>query len=603
MLAHDLIYIINLFPSSGSVAIYAQRNCYGSPGYFQVPASYYSIDLNYSYGGQNVTAIFMIMKLSEQDDSGWSDNLLVSLTSTLSENTATQIKWILDTYSTLSTNAASFTAVANQISNLPSHWALFDQPDALALAEDMAWQARCALYVKNNTVYIKYLGAMTADSEISMNEVKLKSLELSFTPTEDIVTKFKAQYFTDYSGDKASDKEHIYTRNTDKFGTVAEEYNYTIYTNVECIKASARFWGYRYLTSWRRMSLTAFLPTLHLEAFDWVTINLPTFSTYSLPANVLVSDRDTETHEIDFELEIASSAGTHIGGQPSLDSGYYDSTGSIPAIGIPDSSITLLSVCNPIVDGETITNIRNEIGAACIKARSIGGVGLKYDVCEIVGMDQDGYTHVDVPSANNLPPDKIVFIKDHFLNSIGCVYSAAGTPQWCQEDLSGGDPNWGSGFVKIGDSVGTVKGKTSLSKQMSGFLVVGKDGEIAVTNSQIEQPIKIKSDESIGAGVFVEAKSTENGITIVGKPSENSMAPARLIITLASLEPGEEGYGKNAFDASPFVDGEADPENPNCEMGTVANTFEVSYKDSEGNPLTGFIRILGEEGKHQVRPF
>jgi hypothetical protein len=609
MLAHDLIYIVNLVSSSGTPKVYAKRNCYGSGGYFQVPSNYYTVNLSYSYGGHTVTAILMNQPISTIDDSGWDDEILVSLTSSLSENTATQIKWILDTYSSLSTDAASFSSVASKISNLPSHWALFDQPDSLNLAEEMAWQARCALYVKNNTVYIIYLAEYLGTSaEITRSDAQLKSMELSFTKTEDIVTKFKAEYVSDYSGDPASDKEYIYTRNTDQFGVSEESYTFDIYTNPECVRASATFWGYKYSISWRRMKITTFLPTIGSEAYDWINVSLPIFSTYTLPARILIADRDVKNHEIEFELEFASSAGTHIGGQPSLDTGYYNSTPLISGVGIPDSSILLLTICDPVIDGDTINNIKNELGAACVNIYGINGNHYEYDVVEIVGYNKEGLTIVDRPSADNIEPENLLFIQEPTINRFGCAYSAASQPQWANPNYSfSSSPNWGSQNIEVGDTVGTVKNHNSLAKSRNGFRVVGLDGgEIAVVNDKIDQTrIKIKSTDYIPAFSIAELKAVTEGSVafIVGIPSANNLAPGRLVIPDTDLSPGEFGYGYNAFDISPFVDGVADPENPNCEMGTKAGTTELHYKDDEGNPLTGFIRLLGEEGKHQVRPF
>jgi hypothetical protein len=218
-------------------------------------------------------------------------------------------------------------------------------------------------------------------------------------------------------------------------------------------------------------------------------------------------------------------------------------------------------------------------------------------------MDQDGYIHVQTPSADNLPPDKILFVIKSDIGSYGYALSAAGEPQWVDKRDDGSDPNWGSRTIKVGDSVGTVKDSRSLSKSMSGFLVVGIDNQIAVTNSQVIERIKIKSDQYIPAHTFAKILSQDGDYTVVGQPTENSTPPGLLIVTESAIEAGGKGFGQSAFNAAPFVNGEADPDNPNCEMGTVANTFEVSYKDSDGNPLTGFIRSEGEVGTHRVHPF
>jgi hypothetical protein len=610
MTAHSLIYIINLYSSSSVAAVFAKRNCYGDPGFFQVPSEYYTINTSYSYGGKTVTAILMSQPLSTRDESGWSNEIYVSLVSSLSENTATQIKWILDNYSSLSTDAASFTAVATKINDLASHWVLFDQPDSLKLAEEMAWQARCALFVKNNTVYIKFLAEVPqTDNIITKDSAKLKSLNLSFTSTEDIITKFKAEYVTDYSGDEKSDKEYIYTNNTDQFGVKDDNYDFFIYTNPACVKVAATFWGYRYSNSWRKLQVTTFLKTLSSEAYDWLLIDLPIFSTNQLPGIALSVNHDSENHEISFEFEMASSAGTHINSQPSLDANYYSAGDQfIETVGIPVASVDLKTICEPLIDEETITKIIENGDVECIKCRVIGGSSSGFLCHEISGIERDGTLLLIAPTKNNQDPAKIVFTtNDSLIGLEGCCYSAASNPQWVDYDLNPGiHPGYSDdNRTKPGDIVGTIKNQKKLSKKHVGFNVVGVNGgEIAVTNGSLDPKLeKIYADDALIyhgptelTGVYVgEAKA-------VKKPSEDSLPPGKIMFPIEDIDAGEEGLAYNAFDVTGWPDG-AEPSEIGVEVGTKADSFEIQETNDSGSQLTGFIVTGRKGGKNQVRPF
>ncbi len=615
---YDLIYIVNLFPSTDVSSIFAQRNCYGVPGFFLVPGEHYSIDTNYSYGGQNVTAIFMSQPLSTVDDSGWNDTIHCNIESSLTKNPVTQIKWIIDNYATnLTSDAASFAAVAAKVAPLWGHWALFDQPDALKLAEEMAWMARCALFVKDDAVYIKFLAETPATiSDISRDTVELKTMELGFTETEDIYTKLKALYVTDYSGEKESDKEFTYTKNTNLFGVEEDEFDFYIYTNKECVQVVATFWGYRYANSWRQIEVNSFLPNLAIEAYDWINIDIPQFSTNALPALTQSTKHDTGSHRIGITAEIASSAGKSSSGQPSLDKNYYQAGNNlIPgSVGTPVVSADLITVCDPVIDGDTITNIINEADVECRNCYLQGGPDYGYQAHEIVNIIRDYHDPtnnllvLDTPTKNNLPPDKVAFTTpDSFEASrYGCCYSAS-SPQWTDYDIN---PVKNPGYfadqsTRVDDKVGTVKGRNELSKGFTGFKVVGVDGgDIAVINDSVDPKLeKIKATEHIDPWDPVEITGQYTGDAIeVKKPSANSIPAGRIMFPVETLEAGEEGLGYNAFDAGGWPDG-PQPQTVGAEVGTKAGTFEMAEEDADGNPLTGFSYIGRRGGKNNVRPY
>jgi hypothetical protein len=615
---YDLIYIVNLKTSSAVQSVYARRNCYGVPGFFKVPTEYYDVDTSYSYGGKTVTAITMPVPLSTVDDSGWDNEIYVNLTSSISKNPITQIKWIIDNYSTnLTADSTSFTSVASKISPLWAHWTLFDQPDALKLAEEMAWMARCALFVKDDIVYITFLAETPATvADINRDIVELKTMELGFTETEDIYTKLKGTYVTDYSGVKESQKEFTYTLNTDKFGTEEDEFDFYMYCNKECVQVATTFWGYRYANSWRQIQVTAFLPGIVLESYDWMNIDIPQFSINALPGLVRSTKHDTGNHRIDIAAEIASSAGQSASGEPTLDAGYYQAGNNhIPgSVGTPSVSADIIDTCEPIIDGDTITNIINEADTECRNARIVGGQSSGWLCHEIVGMerdyhdDQNNILLLDTPSKNSLSPDKVAFTTPDsiFGSQVGCCYVAS-SPQWVDYDLNPHThPGWSDDQrTHVDDKVGTVKGVKELSKISTGFKVVGVDGgEIAVVNDSVDPKLElIKATEHIDPWKPVEINGQYSGdAKEVKKPSENSLPPGRIMFPVQELNAGEEGLAYNAFDAGGWPDG-GQPSALGVELGTIAGSFEMAEEDGDGNPLTGFIYTGRKGGKNQVRPF
>lgn len=315
----ETIYIINGVPSGSIGQVVAHRNCYGAAqdDLYIVPAGYYQVDLNASVGGHSVTLIRFPIALSQIPNENWDDQVFVDVNSSLSSNTAAQIQWILETFTTITCDAVSFSAANSALVSYPSNWLLQDQQDALALCEQMAWQCRCALSLRSGVAYLKplWINAPT-DGVINADNIKLKSLKLSFTDTEDIVTVFKANYLCDYSGVKGCEKYFTYKNNVSRYGAINEDYDFFIYTGPMQVKTSATFWGYRYSNSWRKLEATCFLPALPTEAFDCVQVNLPQLSTYGIRGLCEESSLSPDTNTVILKIQLGSRAGDHAGGQP-----------------------------------------------------------------------------------------------------------------------------------------------------------------------------------------------------------------------------------------------------------------------------------------------
>lgn len=293
-------YIANILPSTVH-GVYAYRSIDGIRQLFPVPTRYYVKNEADNYGPIVATSITLRRPLSDYNNEHWEEGIYVTLTSSVGPNTADIIKWIAQNYTTLSIDNTSFDAVADAIENYPSHFALFSLQDAIGLMQDIAWQARCAVFMKMDTLYIKYLAA-EADSidEINEDDIDFQSLALTCTPTEDLVTKLTATWKPSYNVD---DYKLILRTNMTKYDVVAEEFNFFIYNIYELVLKSATFWMIRRGNTWKRATFSVPLNKLNLETYDTITLSLQNnlIATGDTKAIVESANYDSKSNSIQME--------------------------------------------------------------------------------------------------------------------------------------------------------------------------------------------------------------------------------------------------------------------------------------------------------------
>lgn len=265
-------YVCNILPSTIQ-AVYANRAVNGFKRLVPVPSSYYVKNEADNYGPYTCTTITLRKPLSEYDDEGWEGDLYVSLISSVGPNTALIIKWILQQYTNTIIDSTSFDYVENRLTNYPSHFALFDKQDALALIEKIAWQARCNVILKHGTAYLQYLSEIPDSiATIEQSDIEHESLEISYTNTEELVTKFVGKWKTHYQQDDTN--KTILRHNIIKYGNIEKEFDFFIYNIESLVIKSATFWMIRYANTWKKIKFKTFLTNLKVESFDAITIDL-----------------------------------------------------------------------------------------------------------------------------------------------------------------------------------------------------------------------------------------------------------------------------------------------------------------------------------------
>jgi hypothetical protein len=298
---NEIIYIANILPSTVlRVAAYRQVN--GNRYLLTVPPDYYTVRQT-DYTGYDVVEIVFTDPLSIKDlatGGGWTDDIYVTLTSSVGPNTVDIIRWFIETYTGYAIDATSFNHVETLVDNYPMHFPLLDRRNLITVLQQIAEQARCALWQKDDTFYIKYLPEQpTPVATITTADILPDSMEINLTSTEDVVTKFTARWRKDHA---AQDPNTLILRHNVKvYGTQAKEYDYYTFNILDLVRKASTFWLIRRANSWRRVKFSTPLHLLKVETFDAVTLDLPQLADVPILCVVEKATYNSDTKRLDFE--------------------------------------------------------------------------------------------------------------------------------------------------------------------------------------------------------------------------------------------------------------------------------------------------------------
>lgn len=295
----EIVYVVNLLPSTILRVAAFRTYDSGVRELVTVPQSYYTTRLS-DFNGYTVTEIVMTRPLSRRAE-GWEDDIYVSQTSSVGPNTVDIIEWLITKYTSFVVDSTSFNDVRTKIDNYPSNFPLLERRNIIEVLKDIAFQARCALYLRNDTFFIRYLSE-EPDTNITITEddVLPNSLIIGHTETEELVTKFVARWIYDHSKDEPNTA--IYRYNVKKYGTQEREFNFFIYNILELVTKSATFWLIRMANTWRRLKLKTPLNKLQAEVFDVAEVTLDDFANGPIKCLIEQASYDSETHEISFDM-------------------------------------------------------------------------------------------------------------------------------------------------------------------------------------------------------------------------------------------------------------------------------------------------------------
>ncbi len=266
-----------------------------------VPEDFYTVTTE-QYGSVTATMVTLSDALSKRTDLGWDDQIYITFKGTVGPNTVDIMEHLIQQNTDLGTDTASFNAVRARLANYPSHFALTDRKQILQALEEIAFQARCAIVLKDNTFYLRYLPAEPTPADtITESDIEVGTFELLHTTTEDLVTKLVARWRA--TGAQGEDNRVILRHNVKKYGTKEREFDFYIYNKLDMVLKSATFWLIRYSNTWKKVRFSTPLNKLNLETFDAVTLdfNSPYVANADILALVEKADYNSDTRSIDFE--------------------------------------------------------------------------------------------------------------------------------------------------------------------------------------------------------------------------------------------------------------------------------------------------------------
>lgn len=298
------IYIASLTPLSEVKAVWGKRKIVlrgkTSVIFDQIPQSYYTISTaTYKINGLLATGLIFNTPLKDYAGQDWEDDVFVTATGSIGPGPSDIIKWMLGNYTDLTCDASLFAIAKTKLAGVAANFALFDKRDALKLAQEIAFQARCGLLLDNGGVGMIYLPAQPSQ-QWNFDESSCKDIQLHFTERKEIVTKFIGTYSTTYK-----DKHHlafshqmnirqfervlrsltrtetrtrsevqmyIYTNNINVFGLHTKEEAAYIFNDYAPVRQMCNFWGYRFSNCWRMVQIKTWLQGTRLQVWDGVVL-------------------------------------------------------------------------------------------------------------------------------------------------------------------------------------------------------------------------------------------------------------------------------------------------------------------------------------------
>jgi len=293
-------YIISIVPGTvEKVTVWG--TLYGQRYLQNLSSDLYTIQTE-SWGQFDVVTLTMHTSPSNTNQN-WGDDIYVTFRSSVGPNTVDILKYIINTYTDFTYDSTSFDHVESKVENYPMNFTIYDRPNALTALQEIAWQARCSIYLKNDVFYLQYLPEIQPSvATITEDDILQGTLKLTHTPTEDLVTKMDCKWTQ--SPMQSADGHVIIRNNNNKYGLHKQDYDYYTFNYIDGVTKSASFWSIRYSNTWKKVSFQTPLHLLNVETLDYVTLDLSNdfVSNSSILCRVDKASYNSDNRSIDFEL-------------------------------------------------------------------------------------------------------------------------------------------------------------------------------------------------------------------------------------------------------------------------------------------------------------
>jgi hypothetical protein len=327
--AYPMLYVVNCL--GGTVlGVYATRPSEGADWIMPVPHMYWeAIKINTNPGGVVTTAlnfqalgIITKVPLSSIPGVRWSDDIYVSFKSTVGPAVQDVLQWLVNNYTQYACDPVS-------LGNLPNFNVNFCQSkqlDVMTQIKEICFQCNIAVWLSEGFFYFVYLPTFTPPTmSASLNDIIADTVEIGITPTENIVTKIKAAWFTTY---QFNTRNYLQLRYNDfRYGLKELDVEYYCFQDANSILQSMMFWLYRKGNTWKRLKFSLPLSFLPLQIFDNLHLGMDIVnlyvlgngidtlnqtSDYGIDASVISITLNPDTYLLDIELELPIYVGSTV---------------------------------------------------------------------------------------------------------------------------------------------------------------------------------------------------------------------------------------------------------------------------------------------------
>jgi len=308
----EITYLISTVPGT-VLTLKAYKDLDNERLLVNIPTELYEIS-TVDYGPiQTVQAVFS-KPLSTITGQGWDDDVYATFTSDVGPHTCDILQYIIDNYTDLEYDATSFTNIRTSLDPFPMNFPILDRKNALTVLQEIAFQARCALWLSNGTFYIKYLPEEpSSDDTVTDSDTDAeRGVDIEYTPTEDLITKMTVKWRMSWAEDQ--EQKIILRHNVKKYGTQAEEFDFYTFNQPDTVLKAATFWLIRNSNTWKRVSFKAYLNKLNLETFDTVTLDFSGGFISTTPEKAVVEEAtyNSDDQTIDFKCLTPVKSGTMV---------------------------------------------------------------------------------------------------------------------------------------------------------------------------------------------------------------------------------------------------------------------------------------------------
>ena len=223
------------------MAVRAYKQLIGQRRLVDVPTDLYTIQTQ-TYGSVTAVEIVVHFPLSARKDEGWTDDLYITFQSDIGPDVVEILKHLITHYTHLGWDEESFNHAQEKLQAFPANFPLLEQKNAVQLLQEIAFQARCALWISDGTFYLKYLPEEPTPADtITISDIDADSgIEVELTATEDLVTKMKIKWRLSWTAvsDRPEDTNEqtiILRHNVAKYGLQEQDYDFYIYNQPDIV--------------------------------------------------------------------------------------------------------------------------------------------------------------------------------------------------------------------------------------------------------------------------------------------------------------------------------------------------------------------------------